>query len=77
MKQEAINKLMSQGMTESEAIKEFNDKVNYYLRGTTNTKADYNYALDCAIDDILYNDDIEEYDEDMLELLEDMLELLY
>ena len=68
MKQEAINKLISQGMTEREAIKEFNDKVNYYLRGTMHTKTDYNYAVDCAIDDILY-DDIEEYDEDMLGLL--------
>ena len=68
MKQQAINKLISQGMTENEAIKEFNGKVNYYLRGTMNTKADYNYAVDCAIDDILY-DDIEEYDEDMSELL--------
>ena len=68
MKQKAINKLISQGMTESEAINEFNDKVNYYLRGTMRTKADYNYALDCAIDDILY-DDIEEHDEDILDLL--------
>ena len=48
MKQEAINKLISQGMTESEAINEFNDKVSYYLRiRTMNTKEDYNYAVDC------------------------------
>ena len=68
MKREAINKLILQGMTEHEAVKEFNDKVNYYLRGTMHSKTDYNYAVGCAIDDILYND-IEEYDADMLELL--------
>ena len=73
MKQEAINKLISQGMTESEAINEFNDKVSYYLRiRTTNTKEDYNYAVDCAIDNILY-DDTEAYDENILELIENML----
>ena len=73
MKQEAINKLISQGMTESEAINEFNDKVSYYLRiRTMNTKEDYNYAVDCAIDNILY-DDTEAYDENILELIENML----
>ena len=73
MKQKAINKLISQGMTESEAINEFNDKVNYYLRiRIMNTKEDYNYAVDCAIDNILY-DDIKAYDENILELIENML----
>jgi len=73
MKQKAINKLISQGMTESEAINEFNDKVSYYLRiRTMNTKDDYDYAVDCTIDYILY-DDIEAYDKNILELIENML----
>jgi len=68
MKLEAIKKLILQGMTEIEATREFQDKVNYYLRGTTKTPQDIKYAIECAANDVLF-DDVEQYNDDMMELL--------
>lgn len=66
-KESIISKLVSQGMSKQEAIQEFNDKVNYYLRGTNRTQEDLNYAIKCAIEDF-ESDDIEYVDIDMLDL---------
>jgi hypothetical protein len=52
-KENAINKLISQGMSQKEAYAEFNATVNWYLRGTLHTALDRVYATECAIDDIL------------------------
>ena len=40
MKEKAIQKLIESGMTKQEAITEFKDAVNYYLRGTLRTAVD-------------------------------------
>jgi hypothetical protein len=70
MKEKAIKKLMESGMTEREAISEFNDTVNYYLIGTLHTAADRVYATKCAIDDILDGPaEITEIDQAMLEMM--------
>lgn len=70
MKEKAIQKLIESGMTEREAILEFNDTVNYYLRGTLRTAADRVYATKCAIDDILDGPaEITEIDQAMLDLM--------
>jgi uncharacterized protein YbaP (TraB family) len=74
MKEKAIQKLIESGMTEREAISEFNDTVNYYLIGTLHTAADRVYATKCAIDDIL--DDSEEVEE-ITEHYQAMLGMMY
>lgn len=55
-KQDAINKLIAQGMTEQEANTEFKAKINWYLRGTIRTTEDIRYATECAIEDIIYDE---------------------
>ena len=66
-KQDAINKLMAQGLTEQEANAEFKSKVNWYLRGTDRTSESIRYATKCAIEEIIY-DEVETLDSTMLEL---------
>lgn len=68
---EAIKKLIGIGYSEAEAKKEFNDKVNYYMRGTTHTTEDRKYAIECAIEDIM--EDEEEIEDEYL----DMLDMVY
>lgn len=65
---EAIKKLMEMGCSETEARQEFNDKVNYYMRGTGHSTEDRTYAVECAVDDIM-NDDVEEVAEEHLAML--------
>ena len=50
---EVIQALVESGMSEQEANAEFNATVNYYLRGTLRTATDREYAVQCAIDDIM------------------------
>lgn len=66
-KQDAINKLMAQGMTEQEADAEFRSRVNWYLRGSGRTAESIRYATECAIEDIIY-DEVESLDSTMLDL---------
>ena len=66
-KQDAINKLIEQGMTEQEANTEFKSIVNWYLRGTDRTAESIRYATECAIEEIIY-DEVETLDSTMLEL---------
>jgi hypothetical protein len=66
-KQDAINKLIEQGMTEQEANAEFKSKVNWYLRGTVRTAEDIRYATECAIEEIIYDEE-ENLDSKMIEL---------
>ena len=74
MKEKAIQKLIESGMTKQEAITEFKDAVNYYLRGTLRTAADRVYAMQCAVDEIL-NDSEEE--EEITEHYQAMLGMMY
>lgn len=68
---EAIKKLIGIGYSEAEVKKEFNDKVNYYMRGTACTAEDREYAIECAIEDII--EDEEEIEDEYL----DMLDMVY
>lgn len=72
MMNEAIKKLTENGYSETEAKQEFNDKVNYYMRGTTHTAEDRAYAVKCAIEDIM-DDEEEELTDEYL----DMLDIVY
>ena len=74
MKEKAIQKLIEAGMTKQEAITEFKDAVNYYLRGTLRTAVDRVYAMQCAVDEIL-NDSEEE--EEITEHYQAMLDIMY
>ena len=69
-REDAIKKLIESGMSEQEANAEFNATVNYYLRGTLRTATDRNYAVQCAIDDIMDEGEevISEHDQAMLAL---------
>lgn len=67
---EAIKKLIENGYTEAEAMEEFSEKVNYYMRGTLHTAADRAYAVECAAADIL--DGLEEVTEEYIDMLEMM-----
>lgn len=69
---EAIKKLMETGYSEAEARQEFNDKVNYYMRGTTCTAEDRAYAIECAIEDIM-----EDGEEELADEYLDMLDMVY
>ena len=69
-KETAIQKLTSQGMTEKEANAEFNDRVNYYMRGTMRTTASKAYAVECAIEDILDGcNDVDDFATSMLQAM--------
>ncbi len=70
MKQQAIAKLISYGMSNKEAEAEFNDRVNYFMRGTLHTVGAKLYAIECAINDILYNE--HDYDEHYYNMLDMM-----
>lgn len=72
MMNEAIKKLMDNGYSEAEAKAEFNDKVNYYMRGTLHTAGDRAYAIECAVDDIM-----EDYEEEVTEEYLNMLDMVY
>jgi hypothetical protein len=39
--------------TENEASKELREMANWYLRGTGRTPSDMQYAIKCAIEDVL------------------------
>lgn len=69
---EAIKKLMENGCSEAEARQEFNGKVNYYMRGTACTAEDRAYAIECAIEDIMEDEEEELTDECL-----DMLDMVY
>ena len=49
----AIERLMSYGMTETEATSEFWERVNCNLRGTGYTEADREYAIRETVDYII------------------------
>lgn len=68
---EAIKKLMESGYSEAEARQEFNDTVNYYMRGTGRTAEARAYAIECAIESIM--DGEEEVTDEYL----DMLDMVY
>lgn len=72
MMSEAIKKLMENGYIEAEAKQEFNDKVSYYMRGTTHTTEDRKYAVKCAVEDIM-----EDGEEELTEEYLDMLDMVY
>jgi len=66
----AIQKLISQGMSEQEANAEFADRVNYYMRGTMRTAASKAYAVECAIDDIMDEyGDVDDFAANMLQAM--------
>lgn len=69
---EAIKKLMESGYSEAEAKQEFNDKVNYYMRGTACTAEDRACAIKCANEDIMEDEEEELTDEYL-----DMLDMVY
>jgi hypothetical protein len=48
----AVDILMSKGYSCSEAVQEFKDTTNYFLRGTGRTVADIVYAEECALESI-------------------------
>ena len=58
--EKAVKRLIEAGMTEKEAVAEFNEIVRWYLRGTGHTSKDKIYAIECAIEDIL-DDEPEEF----------------
>lgn len=68
---EAIKKLMENGYSEAEARQEFNDTVNYYMRGTGRTTEDKAYAIECAIESIM------ECEEETTDEYFDMLDMVY
>ncbi len=68
----AIERLMNNGYTEKEAIQEFNEMVSYYMRGTLHSAEDKEYAIRCAIDDIM-----SEEEEEVTEEYVDMLDMVY
>jgi hypothetical protein len=58
MKDQAIKALMRNSAgeiirTENQATQELNEMANWYLRGTGRTFDDIQYALKCAIEDVL------------------------
>jgi len=65
----AIKKLISRGYTEKEAREEFNELVSYYMRGTLHTTSDKEYAVNCAVDDIM-SEEAEEIADDYLDMLD-------
>lgn len=69
---DAIKKLMERGYSEKEAVAEFNGVVNYYIGGTLRTAEDRAYAIKCAIDDIM-----DEEDEEITDEYLDMLDMTY
>ena len=69
MQAKAINQLIANGLTLAEAAAEFNDRVNYHLRGTLHDAGDHEYAVECAADDILDGCE-EDCDEDYLTMLD-------
>lgn len=69
---EAIKKLVENGYSESEAKQEFNGKVNYYMGGTLRTAEDRAYAIKCAVDDIM-----EDEEEELTDKYLDMLDMVY
>lgn len=59
MPDRAIRKLMENGYSETAAREEFNAKVGWYMRGTLYTAEDREYAIKCAIEDIMDDEEDE------------------
>lgn len=66
---EAIKKIMERGYNERDTVAEFNGMVNYYMGGTLRTAEDKAYAIKCAVDDIM-NEEEEEITDEYIDMLD-------
>lgn len=66
-REKAIGRLLLTGMGLTEAQREFNDQVAYFMRGIDGY--DKPVAIDAATDVILHGAEMSEYDQSMTELM--------